>query len=316
MNDFFGWNFEEDLEEFHGMLCPWHQVTLLQFWDRILCPYEDKKQQYSSELKIIRFWIDINWDSITLSPDAIQNTIDYIDSFLSQHKQYLYNWSYLTGHLNWILNILSWAHFTLSKMYRKMSSKNLLFYTVFINCQVCSDLCWLHDILPKLISVHFTDTGWWLDHQADMHIWTDAILFSAILFVYNNNTFVYQIQPSLSISKKLDIFFFEELAILSMIHHAATFSYSPSHLLIYCNNLDTIYAFNSLSVSESIHNALLLATAQIILTSEIDVHVWHINGKDNIQADMTSHLMLKDYAREYPHNRIRSFSPLCELLPM
>ncbi|CAL1707907.1 unnamed protein product [Somion occarium] len=55
MDNFYGWEFANDLVFFHNQLRPRRQVTLLKFWDEISCPYEDKKQLHGSELKIIGF---------------------------------------------------------------------------------------------------------------------------------------------------------------------------------------------------------------------------------------------------------------------
>ena len=43
MDDFFGWDFADNLLSFHGQLCPHHQIQLLLLWDGIICPYNDKK---------------------------------------------------------------------------------------------------------------------------------------------------------------------------------------------------------------------------------------------------------------------------------
>ena len=60
MDDFFGWDFANNLSLFHGQLCPNQQVQLLRLWKLIACPFNDKKQEHGSILKIIGFYVDIN----------------------------------------------------------------------------------------------------------------------------------------------------------------------------------------------------------------------------------------------------------------
>jgi hypothetical protein len=54
---------------------------------------------------------------------------------------------------------------------------------------------------------------------------------------------------------------------------------------------------------------VVLAIAQIILTSGIDLRVHHIAGKKNIRADLLSRFLLEDLQREFPSVRVRLFTP-------
>src|SRR5271155_1999452 len=103
MDNFFRWDFADNLIPFHDRPCPARQVHPLKLWDLISCPFEDKKQDHGSELKIIRFFIDVNHRSITLSPSSISDIVDKLDSFLSSpnQKAHLQKWQRLGGHLNW-----------------------------------------------------------------------------------------------------------------------------------------------------------------------------------------------------------------------
>ena len=112
-----------------------------------------------------------------------------------------------------------------------------------------------------------------------------------------------------------DIFFFEELAVASALHHVASLSRPPKRVLVFCDNLDTVYAFSTLRVSQSIHNAPLLAAAAIMSTSGIDVRVRHIAGEANVRADMLSRLLLDEYHSSFPADRVRTFEPPRALMP-
>ena len=60
------------------------------------------------------------------------------------------------------------------------------------------------------------------DHVADIVLWMDASLHLALSFVYAGNGFVYELHPCPP-QIKIDIFFLELVAILSAIHHVASF---------------------------------------------------------------------------------------------
>src|SRR5277367_1809431 len=103
--------FADNLVPFHERSHPARQVQLLHIWDLISCPFEDKKQDHGSELKIIGFFVDVNHGSITLSPSSISDIVDKLDIFLDSpnRKARLQEWQRLGGHLNWLLNVLPWA---------------------------------------------------------------------------------------------------------------------------------------------------------------------------------------------------------------
>ena len=83
MDDFFGWDYIDNLVWYHGKLRPCCQVQLLLLWEAIACPFEDRKQEHGEAIKIISFWVDINAGSISLSPTSISEVISKIELFLN-----------------------------------------------------------------------------------------------------------------------------------------------------------------------------------------------------------------------------------------
>ena len=193
MDDFFGWDFTNNLSLFHGQLCPNRQVQLLRLWNLIACPFSDKKQEQGSILKIIGFYVDINQGSISLTLNSIHNIIEKISTFLDspQRKAHLQEWQQLGGHLNWVLNILPWGQPALSKLYRKTSGK-IGNPFIFINTTVRSDLSWLASTIPQSIGIRFVDSGLWGDQEAKMRIYTDASLNQGLAFTFGNEGYTYQ----------------------------------------------------------------------------------------------------------------------------
>ncbi|KIY61155.1 hypothetical protein CYLTODRAFT_363234, partial [Cylindrobasidium torrendii FP15055 ss-10] len=86
-------------------------------------------------------------------------------------------------------------------------------------------------------------------------------------------------------------------------------------LAVHSDSLDSVAAFNSLSVEKEVHNVVLLGVAEVILRTGIDLRVRHIPGKDNIMADLLSRNLLADFAKLFPSYRVRTFEPPRELLP-
>ncbi|KAF8806103.1 hypothetical protein BYT27DRAFT_7224460 [Phlegmacium glaucopus] len=62
----------------------WHlQAQLLMLWDKIGCPWNEKKQEFGAKLKTIGFYVDINQGTLTLTDDAIADIITAIRAFLA-----------------------------------------------------------------------------------------------------------------------------------------------------------------------------------------------------------------------------------------
>ena len=316
MDDFYGWDYEDDMIFYHGQWRPNWQVMLLRFWEYISCPFDDEKQKHGRQLKIIGFWVNIEDGSISLSPSSVTDILEKINQFIltPNWKSLLRDWQCLAGHLNWLLNVLPWGHPALSELYHKISRKSHPSHGVFINAKVKSNLTRLASIIPRSIGVRFVDSGQWPDSGADLIVWTDVSLHLALSFVYGNNGFLYQLRKS-PLNIKIDIFFLELVAIMSAIHHVASFASPPKRLLIFTDSLDAMAVFNSLHTNETIHNGPLLGVASVILCTGIDLRVCHIKGKQNIQPDLLSRLLLEEFASKFPSYRVCLFDPPHDLLP-
>ncbi|KAE9387556.1 hypothetical protein BT96DRAFT_736447, partial [Gymnopus androsaceus JB14] len=139
------------------------QVQLLLFWDHILCPYQDRKQESGVTFKIIGFWVNIIKESISLTPESIQVLVSEINTFLSSplRKAVLRDWQCLASSLNCSLNVLPWARPALNKIYWKMSGKTLQFRAIPINGEIHRDLIWFSDLLQNVIGICFVDSLTW-----------------------------------------------------------------------------------------------------------------------------------------------------------
>ena len=192
MDDYFSWDFLDNLTLYHGILHPHKQVQLLVLWDFLSCLFEDRKQEHGESLKIIGFWVDPNVGSILLSAETVDDVIGHINTFLDHGSccPPLQDWQHLAGHLNWLLNVLPWGRPALSELYSKMSGKSLTNRGIFINRDVCQDLSWLAEVIPRSIGIHFVDSLMWDDADADLVVWSDACLVG-LGFCFASQGFVY-----------------------------------------------------------------------------------------------------------------------------
>ncbi|KAF6743492.1 hypothetical protein DFP72DRAFT_746989, partial [Ephemerocybe angulata] len=163
MDDFFGIDEDGNLVFYKGRLRPRNQAQLLEFWDFIKCPWEEKKQEFGQCLKIIGLYVDINRGSITLAPDSLEELVAFIDGFLSSpdRKAPLRTWQRLAGYINWALNVLPWGRPGLCEVYRKMSGKSRALSSLFLNRGVVDELTWLRDALGTSLGVSFITEGCW-----------------------------------------------------------------------------------------------------------------------------------------------------------
>ena len=82
------------------------------------------------------------------------------------------------------------------------------------------------------------------------------------------------------------IFFFEALATCCAILLTQSFC-KTTRLIVYTDNTNTFNIFTSLS-AKPIYNWILISSIDMLLEDKVDLHVFHIPGKDNIIADALS----------------------------
>jgi hypothetical protein len=96
--------------------------------------------------------------------------------------------------------------------------------------------------------------------------------------VYSNKGFIYPIQAPPD-GMKIDIFFLELLAIASAVHHVRSLKQPLHCVLIWTDSLDSVAVLSSLHTTESLHNTPLLAIAEVILQTGMDLRVRFIEEK-------------------------------------
>jgi hypothetical protein len=104
------------------------------------------------------------------------------------------------------------------------------------------------------------------------------------------------------------IFYYEALCVLSALHHAANACDTPSKIVIYTDNSNTVDIFNSMR-SLPAYNDILKSSVDIRLETDHQLRVLHVPGHNNTIADAISRLRLTDAIAIRPDLHIDYFQP-------
>ena len=126
VDDNFSFSISGDLKIYplYDTFLPSEQTHLLQLWDEIALPHEEEKQISGTCILIIRFNIDPNAMTVTMSDTKKNELIDACTSFTvcGAHKTLL-EFQHLQGWVNWALNIFPHLRLTLCESYQNISGK-------------------------------------------------------------------------------------------------------------------------------------------------------------------------------------------------
>jgi hypothetical protein len=104
------------------------------------------------------------------------------------------------------------------------------------------------------------------------------------------------------------IFFAEALAVCSVVHSLPDTDPMPHRVAIYTDNSNTVDIFNSLRASAP-YNRILMSAVDVLITHNIDLHVYHVPGHENVIADALSRFHNDVALRVAPGLVINSFTP-------
>jgi hypothetical protein len=288
IDDDFSWEFESNVlwyKPYHKYF-PTKQCRLLKLWDELGIPHEEKKQVFGSPLTIIGLDVDPNIMTITMPLQARDNLILAICTFACEGRRHpLREFQSLAGWINWALNAYPLFRPGLSVMYAKMSGKDKPHQPIWVSRSLVRELIWIVDHIQQSNGVHIMEFLEWNIGDADEVLFTDACP-SGLAFC--SPRLLLSFQYSVSHISNHNIFFFEALAVLSALDFAIhNISPLPRRLAIFTDNTNSVDVFNSLHAKPPI-NPILLTAMDLLITSNVSLHVCHVAGENNIVADALS----------------------------
>jgi hypothetical protein len=289
---------------------PTKQTKLLQLWDEIGLPHDKSKQEYAPVLRIIGFMVDPNIMRVSMDEEdrarLIQRVSDFSATAPGGTRRTLREFQQLAGWINWSFNVFPLLKPALSNIYAKIGGKTESHAKVFVSKAVKRDLDWFVMHIQNSDGVYLFENVDWDVSQADMTAYSDACL-SGLGFFFENlgegfQCLVPQRPP------KDTIFYFEALAVASVVDAATRLSPIPTRLLVFTDNTNTVDIFHSLRCLPP-YNDLLKITVSTLIKYGISLRVIHVPGVKNSIADALSRFDNAKATDLCPHLSISKFQP-------
>ena len=191
----------------------------------------------------------------------------------------------MAGWINWSFNVFPLLKPALSNVYAKIGGKTETHAKIFVNKAVMQDLAWFISHVEQSDGVYIFDNIDWTAQQTDITAYADASM-SGMGFYFEHSCEGFQ-SPLPHNPPKNTIFYFELLAVVSVVEAVMHAHCIPRHLLIFSDNTNMVNIFHSLR-SLPPYNDLLKFTVSLLLKFNISLRVVHVSGMDNVVADALS----------------------------
>lgn len=272
----------------YNKLLPSNLAKLLNLWDYLGVPHEERKQVFGRELPVIGFSVDPNLMRVRMSDESRIQLISLLREF-GQHatRRSLRDFQHIAGHLNWALNVYPLLRPTLCGLYAKTAGKLFGRALIWVNRDVERELGWAVHHLLVSDRVYFLKSETWTSGPADssFYVYCDASLEGMAFWFPSLNV---GFQAHISAAEPANtIFYFEALTVCSGILEASSHVPRGGKLAVFSDNLNTVQLFNSLSALPSMNWMIMLVVDTLIPTS-IDCRVFHVSGVRNVIADLLS----------------------------
>ena len=122
---------------------PTDQTKLLELWDELGLPHEERKQIYGPVIPFIGFDVDPNTMTVSISDERKHDLLDKVHDFAKSGKWCsLKDFQSIAGHINWSLAVFPLLKPTLSALYAKTANKSQLMASIRVNNAVQDELLW------------------------------------------------------------------------------------------------------------------------------------------------------------------------------
>jgi hypothetical protein len=221
-------------------------------------------------------------------------------------RRTLQEFQQLAGWVNWSFNVFPLLKLALSNVYMKIKGKTQSYARIFVSKAVIQDLSWFVSHVQRSDSVYLFEDVDWDVQRADVTAYSDACM-SGLGFFFKQLKKGYQcIVPQ--DPPKGTIFYFEALAVVSVMDAITQLPSIPTRVLIFSDNSNTVDIFHSLR-SLPPYNGLLKFTVSILLKYSISLHVVHVPGVDNFVANSLSRFENSKAISACPGLSISTFQP-------
>ena len=283
------WSYKMDLTlvyyKPYDLWFPHKQVKLLLLYNELGLPHVKKKQVFGWSLEIIGLYVNPIDMTINMSDRSHNNLITTIQAFVdtSQSRRHpVIKWQRILRWINWGLNAYPLVHPTLQPAYTKITGKHISCARLYLNWSVIQNFLWLADTIEASEGIHILNSIEWGHLDSNLVIYSDASLTGLGFEIPLHHLGFCTSTPSECLVTT--IFYYEALAITSVVLWASGLSPKINHLLVYTNSLNCVNMFNTLSTQEG-YNDILLFTVCILISLNISLCVFHIPGHDNTVAD-------------------------------
>ncbi|KAI6007089.1 hypothetical protein EDD15DRAFT_2383953 [Pisolithus albus] len=288
---------------------PSNMVKLLNLWDYLGIPHEERKQVFARELPVIGFSVDPNLMRVRMSDESRFQLISSLREF-GQHatRRSLRDFQRIAGHLNWALNVYPLLRPALCGLYAKTTGKLFARALMWVNRDVERELSWAVQHLLVSDGVFFLKSEAWTSGPADasFHVYCDASLVGMAFWFPSLNVGFQARVPATG--PACTIFYFEALAVCSGILEASSHVPHGGKLAVFSDSLNTVQLFNSLSALPTMNWMVMLVVDMLIPTS-IDCRVFHVSGVRNVVADHLSRFCNDSAIQASPGLSVLPFQP-------
>ncbi|KIM59837.1 hypothetical protein SCLCIDRAFT_27072 [Scleroderma citrinum Foug A] len=265
----------------YSKFLPLPLIAILNLWDYLRIPHEEKKQFFAPTLPIISFDVDPNLMRVQMSAESRLLLLEHICAFAHKGTRWsLRDFQRLTGYLNWALNVnfgreLTWFAGHLE------DTDGIYFL---------SSMTWDFTHLPPSTFVIYTDAS-----EVGVEVWMPSLNLGFVCSIPS----IYEAKP---------IFFLKAPTILAAIQLASSHITLHGCLAIFTNNFNSVAMFNTLSALPA-YNWLLLAAVDVLLTCGIDFRMFYMPGSENLLADHLSHGWVADALQLLPNMVVSTLEP-------
>jgi hypothetical protein len=282
----------------------------LCLWDEIGLPHEKSKQEYGLVLRIIGFMVDpglmrvsmdeIDWERL------IQHVLDFIMTAPGGTRRTLREFQQLAEWINWSFNVFLLLKPALSNVYVKIGGKTQTHAKIFVSKAVVQDFSWFVSHVEDSDGVYLFEEVDWTAQQADITTYADACL-SGMGFFFKQSHEGFQCHLPHDPPKNT-IFYFEALAVVSVVDAVTRLPSIPLRLLVFSDNSNAVNIFHSLH-AQPVYNDLLKYAVSLLLRFNISLRVVHVPGVENVVADALSYFENTRALAAYPGLSMSSFQP-------